>query len=410
MNTKNEYVPPVPEPVREKGDDLDWANLPQEPSDLNFRPPVPLTNVDCRQVLGLLLLVGCFAIPFSMFFRVLLGQHFVAPVPFALAFLVACALGLMQAIKACNAKAGIREIWLWFAFPMQIWGMIAMAPQTHSFAWAGAYFGLLALPSLFILVDEFATHAVHWFTASPAASLARMQISRKTWAQRFDFPSSVASKPEIGTTSEDTETHSQSIDVPFHDGLKAVALAFLVAFIPVILLAACGAQGYRLGFWLFVSSCLALAIFGVFAQARNKANLGLWWRAFFGWFVLGRNQRYPGWVFQTPSGSPLRRQILLIQTCWFVALSWVYLTDHFSWFLTCDPVFVDLLVGQSQHSDKSGLGPDYFLRGGALAIFYFLVAIMACAVAPAVFMLQVIFVATGPLVRRLSDLFEEPHE
>ena len=398
MNPLSSYIPPVQEPVQERGDDLDWTSLPQEPADLNFRPSLAGSAAAQWWILAIMLLTSFLSIPFGMVCR-LFGHNLLSTVFFVIAFLIACCRGLARVRSpGDDESARLREIFGSFAFPLQLWAMIALAGQTYTLAWALAYLLILAMPLAFHAIDQFSTHTVHWFSANPTVSLATLNQWRKAWAGRFDPTPANSADPMFD------EARHNVVRI-YWDGWKRVAGCFGLGLVVVIYLAAHRLPLYRVGFWFFVTVVIALLVVGI--ASPRRPSLGQWWQLFVAWYGHGADRRYPGWVLQSPT-DPLQRHLALTSAIWLLALGWSFVTDHFSWLLTCDPAIQQLVPFGTSATNAPRLDFSYFWLGGGLAVFYFAVTIIICTIAPCLFLVLLAYVATSPLFFHLHKNLSNP--
>ena len=393
------YIPPVPEPVLERGDDLDWGSLPDQPTDLNFRPPLDATTEAQWRLLGQLVLIAFLAIPFALFFRAYFGHCLLTKSWFAIAFLCACCIGLYRsaAPERDNEDRLLDIIWSYFV-PLQCWAVIALASVAVTPWRTLGYFVVIVLPITFRFVEQFAAHAVYWHSASPQLPLGTMLDWRKAWHDRFTY---------IVTREAASDQADSPLDISaYWIGWINVVVGLAVGFIVWIVQEAHNEPTYRAGLALFLPACIAML--GI-SCITTRPRFGPWWRFFAAWYSYGNDQRLPAWVMPSPSGSPLQRQWLLMLTIPMVTIGCCYLTDYFSWLLTCDPDLVRIL---RRHGAVVGDPPvlrwAYFQQGGALAAFYALLTLAVNVLAPVLFLVVTVNTATSPLLFKLSTLPRRP--
>lgn len=401
MNRLPDYLAPVEEPVLERGDDLDWSSLPKEPADLNFQLEVTNTAATQWHLMVTAVVTSFLSLPSGMLFR-WFGPLTLSTVCFAIAFLLACCKGLARARQhGADEQQTLRALFFSFAFPLQLWAMIALAHFTYSIGWALAYLVILALPLVFQLIDQFSTHAVHWFTALPTVSLPRLNQWRKSWAARFD------PAPANNRDNFDVDAPNR-LDVIrlYWEGWKRIAGCFALGFVVVVFLSARGMPLYRVGLWFFVT--VSTAMMAVCVLSRRRLSFARWWLILLAWYGHDTGRRSPNWVLQSPTGDALQRQHALTAAVWFLALGCCFVTDHYSWFLTCDPAMYDLVQYGTTSTGAPDLDFTYLQRGGALAAFYFIVTIIICILAPCLLLLLIAFVATSPLFFHLQQHLTTP--
>jgi type IV secretory pathway TraG/TraD family ATPase VirD4 len=172
-------------PLRQKGEDVDWEQMPQGRCDMNFRPPrkplaekaatlefVRVASV-CSALCVLLITIVNAAWPFLFVSRESI-------------FLILVAAAVPLVIGRFNRKYRIGQFVYMVLVVLLLASNFARLFSGESKAnFFVAAFLLGIVPFVLYTIDSIMTHFVHWTTASPRLDLQTMVRVRRIWSQRF---------------------------------------------------------------------------------------------------------------------------------------------------------------------------------------------------------------------------------
>ena len=172
-------------PLRQKGDDVDWEQMPQGRCDMNFRPPrkpraekeatlefVQVASV-CSALCVLLITIVNAAWPFLF-----------VGVESIFLILVAAAVPLVIGYYKRKYRTG-QFVYLVLVVLLLASNLARLFSGESKANFFVAVFILAIVPFVLYTTDSVTTHFVHWTTASPRLDLQTMVRVRRIWSQRF---------------------------------------------------------------------------------------------------------------------------------------------------------------------------------------------------------------------------------
>jgi len=214
-------------------------------------------------------------------------------------------------------------------FPILLWQAITLTAWRDLLAGAFLYYHLVSLPLATLVFDLFATHAVHWMTASSTSDHASMGLGRRAWALRL-----------FGLSRENAQYASQP-NVDFSPDMGEAIRAV---------------RSYRWGaFWLVGAALIPLSYITIVCGHTTSTTLGLqlvagtmfgllgavilrsggdlyivpqFFRMLAHWFYYGWKERLPPWVHHSPCGGWLGRQWYVLVVVGILAVPLTSMTAH----------------------------------------------------------------------------------
>lgn len=293
-----------------KDEVLDASKFPTTPSDLDFRPTASMTSLAKCRTAGWILLAAFFSIPASIIvaggFRPLILDR----TAFMATVTVACLLGLWRAYSSLSSSD--REPCLWFLGPIGTWGVLAFICSPGSFGWSFLFLVLAGAPFLVLAADSIATHAVFWMSANPLNEFPVRDTVRSQWSER------------LLTSSRHESTQ------PYRLGLLLLLPALLLSTALTLTFVDCNGDSRAHGMALPLILSVVLFTMGWLRSRRLLPTLKLTWHFVNHWMNYGADQQFPPYVFQSPSGTPFRRQFLLLASVFVLGAAIFKMTNSFS--------------------------------------------------------------------------------
>lgn len=316
----HERILPVEETLAHKTDVLDWSVLGAENGDLEFRGDFRLSR---RATFGVvpLLLVQLSLVSLVAWVLARSAGIWIAPLlPRAAAAMVSVAVGFAWALLAEATRCAGKDEEMTplvepavlgrLLLPPLLWQAITLTGQLDLLAGAFQYYVLVSLPLAILVFDRFATHAVHWITASPTSDHTAMTLGRRAWTWRlFGFPSE-----QTQDTAEPQAEPDPVFDAVIHStmgyrwGFLWIAVATL-APTTLIALTGSGTKPTTIGLQLVVGTLFGLLAAVVLRSGGNPRIVTGFFRMLVHWFYYGWKDRLPPWVLHSPSGGWFQRQL-----------------------------------------------------------------------------------------------------
>jgi hypothetical protein len=254
--------PPNPVEESHKGihDFLVWERIPDKPCDMNFRLPWQPTWRHRFHLLGLLFFAG--------------------------------------------VGGGI----LTFVLQLFISPAVIEALLTHYRTAAVLCLLAVSIAAACLSADQMCTHSIFWMSADPGVDLPTLLTCREAWRRRL----------WLFLLRRPTGRTAAPLSPKLIHTLRSYPLRGLVVFIATLLPALFGtllARGSDLptqGVTLVATVTLGLAAVGLLGAARHQRPLQTFVHYLLHWLYSGENQTVPPWVFRSPLGSPLRRQVSFV--------------------------------------------------------------------------------------------------
>ena len=304
------HEPSVPTTLP-KSATVNWSEMPTSTCDLEFRPEGTVGRSECLRTGGWMLLAGFFALPMSILLRWVFGESMMSVEAFMVALTLGCILALWHVYQS-PSENGI-SILVWFAAPVWVWAILSLLCCKGTFLSACCFVSIGAFPIGFFVSDQIAHHAIHWITANPLNAFGAREAHRSAWAGRF------------------TLSCEPGLKRRYQQGPWILALAFSAAAAITLAYAdnsyADGLKGSVL-LLLLSAILLAITLFRVNDFARAWIQT---WHFTVHWLTYGAETQYPPYVFQSPSGSPLKRQLLLVLALFVSGCAIASLVDYFMW-------------------------------------------------------------------------------
>jgi hypothetical protein len=169
------------------------------------------------------------------------------------------------------------------------------------------------LPILALTSDSIATHAIYWMSANPSNEFSAREMVRSDWRERFSIDS--------------TNDNNRRYQVGF---ALAIPCVLLSVWLSRVLVDADRVRHAKGTIALLTLSALLFAV-AWFRSGFTLNSLTLTWSFISHWYNFGVNVAYPPYVFQSPAGSPLRRQLLLLASVLVMSAAVFSLTHSFFW-------------------------------------------------------------------------------
>jgi hypothetical protein len=421
MNDAPVYVPPILESLRDKADALDWETLPPGRCDLNYRPKTMQPRNDALWACGLLLLVTTLSLPIALMMRHLAGPAISTWGGF---FWLALIVGAILALYWLIARPWEKDRHGAPADPMKFTLVLALAPV---FAWlitiatpltlrtegALLIFCLFALPFTIWVADGISTHAVSWMTAHPQIDHATMLGWRTDWSMRW------LTVPPRSPRRNDLDEHERALHetVLRHRSSYLNGLIWLLGSVLVpsgiVLFAARHTPRHVTGLSLAMGILGALFVSGLHRTLRWPGAFRHFTTFLVSYVTYGMWGRYPPWVFQSPGGLALYRQLLAILALFLVTATFLPLADHFRWVYLGTPS-VHLLVPETvQGIEKGGFQAVWevllaAVRGHGYTSACVVMQGTLCLLTPGIAFLLILFLISGPAIAAHHAALEAP--
>jgi hypothetical protein len=320
---------------------------------MNFRLPWRPTWQDTFYLVGLVFVAGAAGGVLTF-----LMQLFVAPVAASAILLAVCyvtggLLGLF-AFATHNHSSDDRwvqfqQIVIWTLAPPLLWLAVVGALLSESRSGSLLYMAVASIPAACIAADRLCTHVLYWMSANPRIELATLLNCRKAWQWRFWWW--VLRCPTTqGTAVESLDLIRRLRTYP----LRCPTIVVVVLLSAVLAtLATHQSDLVTQRVTLLAAMTLGITVVGFVGTARYRRAGWTFIYCLLHWLYSGMNLVVPPWVFRSPLGSPVKRQLtfvlmlLLFTPAVIGATDWLCLfppgeltnaTDAASAFLSSDPV------------------------------------------------------------------------
>ncbi len=172
-------------PLRQKGHDVDWENMPSEPCDMNFRPPRDFEEELVSTRNFLIVASVCSAVAVVVISVVnSLWPFLFSGVESIFLVVVAAAipLGLMRIRKGYSSGRLLYLVLAGLLLATNLGTLFSGEARTNYYV---TVFLFLILPFVLYVADAMASQFVHWASANPRLDISTMVSIRRIWNQRF---------------------------------------------------------------------------------------------------------------------------------------------------------------------------------------------------------------------------------
>jgi len=324
----NVSLPPIPETVKHKTDNLDWENMPSEACELNYPATLTVTWKDYIHIFALFLLVSALFPPAAGLLGTLIAEKLtnwywgIGAAMLGILLFAYHHRGRLQDIEDDLPPLLSWHSWGLLFGPIFLWLSIILTGRLNEPVGAFLYYGLIATPLVFVLSDLIATHAVYWLSAGLLLDHETLIRWRDDWGQRFLEDPTI---PPAYTDSQDkrkSANHDAAYDTR-HNYFLSVFWLIGSVLAPCLLLMILVPDPRRetIGLQIFFGLLFGLALSAwMRLQGRWDAvkQLG---KCLTHWLHYGNQGPVPPWVFQSPCGPLWFRRFLTVVTVGYLAVA-----------------------------------------------------------------------------------------
>jgi len=333
---------PIYETVTDKTDVIDWSLVKDEPYDLEYRDQFDLTPLEAAAVIGPPLVQLSLAGLAMWAIAYIAANWFAPPVsPTLLGVLAgfAVVVGIARAAWTVRTDDGLGPDLADSLFtpavlsravaPLLLWLAIACTGWLHLLAGAFSYYLLVSLPVAVLVFDQFATHAVYWNTASPAADHTAKRLGRAVWQCRLlglltPFQSATYRRqddadPDVVAIIDATRTYAW--------GPAWLAAATLLPTL-LLILTLDKAKPELAGLAVLSAMTLGLLVAAILRSGGDARVVPRFFRMIFLWFQYGCGEVLPPWLFRSPCGEPSRRRAIIMLAVGLLTVPLTSLAAH----------------------------------------------------------------------------------
>jgi hypothetical protein len=332
-------IPPVEETIADKTEVLDWSLLEERKCDLEFRTDFrfgPGAGLEVVLQLASQLLVTSLAV----WFLARPVAIWVAPrLDHTVAALLSTATGVTWAVVVVAGRwktsdgylAPLRDPATFgrALLPSLLWQAVTFSTRLDVLAGAFFYYLTVSLPLAVFFFDRFATHVIHWITASAKSDHSEQTLGRHMWASRLvgsDQKTAVAWAELLNRSDPACRTAMGAVR-RYRWGMAWLAVATLAPSTFVALFGA-HARPATLGLQLVAGILFGLTV-AVLTRSRAQWRVvPLFFRMLAHWFYFGWRDRLPPWLFESPCGSWGPRRFFALLAVGLLSLPLTALAAH----------------------------------------------------------------------------------